>query len=291
MTILSENTLQLWPRGTTVHFRGDVHGPSIEILEGKMWRAATPEEHRAVKIEEMAKLYIERDILFCDSSLVSSLIQESYNSNSEVVQAFSMENVENIRPNPQGWDLEECVDWLKGNGHDIPDEAKPVEKPTVEEVAKQIQKAKDGYQGYIDDGEVDEQERLQIEFEFDKDGSWSLEFGQNVGSSVMDYESSLLIDLRNTSAEDVAKQLLDAIGDVEMDEDAALEAARKAVEENAEDAEVYEWWRVSRWLCSQLKEIGEPVLDNDYGEWYGRTTTGQSMLMDGVLQRIASKFA
>jgi len=52
--------------------------------------------------------------------------------------------------------------------------------------------------------------------------------------------------------------------------------------------EVYEWWLVTGYLASRLRGIGEPVLDNEYGCWWGRTCTGQSILLDGTLQRIAA---
>ena len=65
---------------------------------------------------------------------------------------------------------------------------------------------------------------------------------------------------------------------------------RNAVSDCAEPAEPYEWWRVSSWLCGQLRDIGEVVIDNGYGHWWGRTCTGQSMIMDGTLQAVARKF-
>jgi hypothetical protein len=66
--------------------------------------------------------------------------------------------------------------------------------------------------------------------------------------------------------------------------------ARQACQDHAQDnpAEIYEWWRVDPWLCARLREIGQCVIDNNYGEWWGRCTTGQGLIMDGVLQRIAA---
>lgn len=71
-----------------------------------------------------------------------------------------------------------------------------------------------------------------------------------------------------------------------------LTEARDACQEYAQDnpAEVYEWWRVSSWLCNQLAAIGEVTIDNGYGQWWGRTCTGQGWIMDGTLQRIAASF-
>lgn len=66
------------------------------------------------------------------------------------------------------------------------------------------------------------------------------------------------------------------------------EAARELAQDNP--AEVYEWWLVSSWLCDQLAAIGEVTIDNGYGHFWGRTCTGQGLIMDGTLQAIAANF-
>ncbi len=50
---------------------------------------------------------------------------------------------------------------------------------------------------------------------------------------------------------------------------------------------IYGWWQVSDWLAGQLKRKGEPVLENDYGTWWGRTACGQAIYMDEVMQSLA----
>lgn len=79
--------------------------------------------------------------------------------------------------------------------------------------------------------------------------------------------------------------------DLERRED-AIETWQAAVRDRASDypAEVYEWWRVSSWLCDQLAAIGEVTIDNGYGHWWGRTCTGQGWIMDGTLQQVAAQF-
>ncbi len=61
-------------------------------------------------------------------------------------------------------------------------------------------------------------------------------------------------------------------------------------EELADDNEAQEilgWWLVSdNWVAEKLAEIGEPILDNDYGYWWGRTTSGQSIIGDNVFQNL-----
>ena len=68
-----------------------------------------------------------------------------------------------------------------------------------------------------------------------------------------------------------------------------LTDVRGRVRDHAEPADVMEWWRVSQWLCDQLDAIGEVTVDNDYGCWFGRTCTGQGLIMDGTLQRVAAR--
>ena len=53
--------------------------------------------------------------------------------------------------------------------------------------------------------------------------------------------------------------------------------------------EVFEWWLVTDWLIRHLDEIDEPILCNDYGNWWGRTCTGQAIIQDGTLQKIARR--
>lgn len=50
--------------------------------------------------------------------------------------------------------------------------------------------------------------------------------------------------------------------------------------------DIYEWWRVSKMLAFQLSEIDEAILKNDYGTWWGRTCSGQAIIMDGTIQKL-----
>lgn len=50
--------------------------------------------------------------------------------------------------------------------------------------------------------------------------------------------------------------------------------------------EIYEWWVVSDWLAQQLEKHGEAMLINDFGTWWGRTCTGQSVFLDSVIEII-----
>ena len=58
-------------------------------------------------------------------------------------------------------------------------------------------------------------------------------------------------------------------------------------EPETEPQEVYEWWVVSSWLLSKLKDHNEPVIEHE--QIWGRTTTGQAILLDGVISEICEE--
>jgi hypothetical protein len=73
--------------------------------------------------------------------------------------------------------------------------------------------------------------------------------------------------------------IADAIDDESID---GLEEWRQAVQDIAcdEPQEAYEWYPCSSWLCEKLRAMGEIVIDNGYGQWWGRGCTGQSIELD-----------
>lgn len=50
--------------------------------------------------------------------------------------------------------------------------------------------------------------------------------------------------------------------------------------------EIYEWWIVTSFLYEKLKAQGEPVLEWGNNCYWGRCTTGQSIMLDYVIGRI-----
>ena len=50
--------------------------------------------------------------------------------------------------------------------------------------------------------------------------------------------------------------------------------------------DIFEWWLVSDWLAGKLREFEQPVLEMEYGIWWGRTTSGQAIKMDYVIRQI-----
>lgn len=54
-----------------------------------------------------------------------------------------------------------------------------------------------------------------------------------------------------------------------------------------EEREIFEYWIITDYLGRKLQGKGEAVLFNFYGlTIWGRTTTGQAIALDGVIQRI-----
>lgn len=58
-----------------------------------------------------------------------------------------------------------------------------------------------------------------------------------------------------------------------------LDELRDCVVENSEAAEIFEWWLVTTWAASKLREQGQPILTVGSDIWWGRTTTGQSIAL------------
>lgn len=103
------------------------------------------------------------------------------------------------------------------------------------------------------------------------------------------------IELSDEYMELDSKYMNDTLSDIEEERHNELNKQIETLEnkiqelesEQEEPQEVFEWWAVSNWLASQLEEQGEPILKNEYGTWWGRTCTGQSISMDYVIQEIA----
>ena len=58
-----------------------------------------------------------------------------------------------------------------------------------------------------------------------------------------------------------------------------------------DEKEIFEWYLVSDWFIDKLREKNEPVIDNDYGEYWGRCCTGQSIYLDHVIQELAYEYS
>jgi len=66
-----------------------------------------------------------------------------------------------------------------------------------------------------------------------------------------------------------------------------LKTSKEELEEEQEiPQEILEWWAVSEWFAQKLEKQNEPIINNEYGIWWGRTISGQSIFMDFVIRKI-----
>ena len=70
----------------------------------------------------------------------------------------------------------------------------------------------------------------------------------------------------------------------------AINEARREVQDlEQEQSEVFEWWAVGSMLFEDLKKQGQVVIDTGSVHVWGRCTTGQAILLDGVITRICAE--
>lgn len=55
--------------------------------------------------------------------------------------------------------------------------------------------------------------------------------------------------------------------------------------------EIFEWYLVSDWFLHRLRDINEPIIHNDYGEYWGRCCTGQAIYLDHDIQELAYEWS
>ena len=64
------------------------------------------------------------------------------------------------------------------------------------------------------------------------------------------------------------------------------------VRDHGEDMnEIFEWYLVSDWFLERLREINEPIIDNVFGEYWGRCCTGQAICLDHNIQELAYEWS
>ena len=81
----------------------------------------------------------------------------------------------------------------------------------------------------------------------------------------------------------LVEKLFEELG--EKDANFYLSSVDNGVVDN-ECVEILEWWLVDDWFIKKLRGQGEPVLENDYGIWWGRTCSGQAIALDSVIESI-----
>lgn len=88
--------------------------------------------------------------------------------------------------------------------------------------------------------------------------------------------------------EEILEHFEDEKEDEEMSQEEFIENYRY---EGYDEKEVFEWYLVSDWFICKLREKNEPVIDNDYGEYWGRCCMGQSIYLDYVIQELAYQYS
>lgn len=58
---------------------------------------------------------------------------------------------------------------------------------------------------------------------------------------------------------------------------------------DSQPKEIYEWWIVTKFLYNKLKSHGQPVLEWGNNCYWGRCTTGQSIMLDHVISLICEE--
>lgn len=94
-----------------------------------------------------------------------------------------------------------------------------------------------------------------------------------------------------TSPDDLETLFDNSLAGLNQEEIALLsQALHQWTYKDSETHIIYEWYRVTNWLASKLIQNGQPVLANDYGYWWGRTCTGQAIILDGTIREIAKNY-
>lgn len=70
------------------------------------------------------------------------------------------------------------------------------------------------------------------------------------------------------------------------DNEEILEEINKLEDLDTEPQEIFEWWVVTEWLYDKLKAQGEPVIEWCNLHIWGRTCSGQAILLDHVISVI-----
>lgn len=126
----------------------------------------------------------------------------------------------------------------------------------------------------------------------DHDAPFSLEDAENYYVNNEDYIFELENEKEELEAE--LEKLETSMRDDKMDK--MEELGKKIIElkdkiedletEQEEPAEIFEWWLITDWLGHKLKEKGEVIIDDVNHRIWGRSCTGQHILLDSVISKI-----
>lgn len=260
--------LQAWPSGQSFTYRGDhSRWDRLEILEGDKWVRPSYEEFVKIHNAVLAEIYAERDVLTCQTSLVEMLLEQ------EDDNGFSFEDVVNVyRPqlNEDEFKVWNAGCNMPGYMPDEPPHPCYSREQAIESLEDSMENALDAW------CDVPENQGMSVA---------KLAKLTECVEILKEHGCCDFLDYHYFISEDVLTR--EQLNDLDCDPDDYTAVD----DEPFDDArEVYEWWLVSDWLVQQLEGIGVPVLRNEYGNWWGRTCTGQGYIMDGTLQEVAAQF-
>lgn len=211
------------------------------------------------KRQELAGRLVDREIYYCVSYLMSGIGKIMWERGFEDAFGYYPDDVQNLFVRE---DWEEPARYFIEQDADI---------DQLEEIA-------DKY-GYWSD--VLEESGMPVVEEFETaDGDLRYYFGV---SDLFDDED----DARNEAIESVLPTIREKVWAL-VDAEAA--GPREICDEyslDPEQHEVYEHWIVSNWLAKRLEEYGEVTGEFADLTIWGRCTTGQSIALDWVMQKIA----
>lgn len=276
-TATASRSIQVWPSGEMFRYCGDIHSGNVLIYhkESDDFIPATPEEFGKIYVSELAEIYAQRDVLSCQSSLIDTLLRSACEASpADDLSAFDSDCIRNqFRPRLDSDRFRVYFAVINMPGF-MPDEP-PHPYPTAEQARAGLLEA---LENHIDETEDERDERGRFT---DRGGKAKAAINSDCTGYFNGYAYAVSEDCLTR------EELEDNYTESEIDDDFECIDSDEPWDE---PREIYEWWLVSDWLADKLEEIGEPVIRNGFGDWWGRTCTGQGFLMDGTLQAIAREF-
>lgn len=97
-------------------------------------------------------------------------------------------------------------------------------------------------------------------------------------------------EMRSNEIESLRDLIVQLENDEDKDNSQKIEEIENEISElenlESEYTDIMEYWIVSRYLADKLNEKGHPVVSDGSNMIWGRTTSGQTIYMDGVINEI-----
>ena len=217
-------------------------------------------------IEQFAERLIQNDVLCCDSALVDVLLRH------DIVSVDDMEGL------TQDVDELEWVVW--SCGHNMPG-CLPDSEPLVHSLfADAVQSIVDTMDDHAQDDDISDELLSEYVSAIKEAQNADAEFSLVAGGRVYWVTQDTMTTDELRSAVGASSRWWDAFDD-------GFETVDGFSSSDDLVRDPLEWWRVTDLLARDLRGLGEVILETDFGTWWGRCTSGQSIIQDGVFQRVA----